>query len=371
MNIYLDNNSTTAIDPKILEIILQELSGPPGNPSSVHRYGKKSREKLTLARFTCASFFGVAPEEILFTSSGTESINLMLKSLNKNGHLITTNIEHSSMETTIQELEKEGMKVTWVSCGPLGAPRVEAIEEAVRSDTVAIALSLANGETGVKIDYDKIAALAEKNGIPLLLDAVAYIGKEVFTLHPAVTAVAMSGHKIHAPKGVGLLIHRKQFPITPLFFGGGQEFRLRSGTENLAGILGLAKALEILKEEQEKITKYITDLRTYFEKKLKNIFPEILINGEGERISNISNVCFPEVDGETLLMQLDLAGIAVSHGSACSSGAIEPSRILLRMGYDRKRVRNSIRFSFSRMNTKEEIDHALTVISSMFGQKEF
>lgn len=360
--IYLDNNATTAVDPKVLKKVFDDLSGPPANPSSVHWFGMKAKQKLIEARDTCASFFRASPEEILFTSSGTESIHFMLNGLNRKGHLITTNTEHSAMEKAIQGLEAEGMKVTWLPSGLLGAPNPEAIEEAICSDTQAIALSLSNGETGVRLDLEKIYSIAEKNKIPLLLDGVAFIGKEPFTPHPAIHALAISGHKFHAPKGIGLLFHKKRFPLSPLFLGGGQEYNLRSGTENLSGILGLTTALEILKEEQQEITEKILALRLHFENELFRSLDNIAINGKGKRISNTSNLAFLGVDGETLLMQLDLAGIAASHGSACSSGALEPSRILLGMGIDRKQARSSIRFSFARTNTKEEIDQALEII---------
>ncbi|MDE3055865.1 MAG: cysteine desulfurase [Verrucomicrobiota bacterium] len=360
--IFLDNNSTTALDPRVLQAVVEELQAPPANPSSTHWFGMRAKERLRKAREECAAFFQVPPEEILFTSSGTESINLMLRGLSRKGHLVTTEIEHAAVEETVRGLEKEGMSVTWLSVGSFGAPLPESIEAALRADTQAIVLSLAGGETGVRIDLEAIAALAEKKKIPLLLDGVAYIGREKFSLFPAMQAIAVSGHKFHAPKGVGILVHRKDFPIAPLLTGGGQEYRLRSGTENLPGIVGMARALQILGEKQEEIRQKILHLRLHFEKELTRALPDLLINGEGPRISNTSNIAFSGVDGETLLIQLDLAGIAASHGSACSSGALEPSRILLRMGLERKRCRSSVRFSFARTNTKEEVDRSLEII---------
>ena len=357
--VYLDNNSTTSLDPRVFKAMLADLSGPPANPSSVHWFGVQAKNALVAARGKIASFFGAKPDEITFTSCGTESINLMLRGLPFKGHLITTAIEHSAMYRTIQALEAQGLSVTYLPVGLWGSPLPEQIEAAIRPDTIAIALSAANGETGVQIDLLNIASIAEKRGLPLLLDCVSFIGKESLPLHPAISAIAVSGHKFHAPKGTGLLFHRASLKLMPQLTGGNQEYRLRAGTENLAGIFGLAEALQILREEQTIITQKLSDLRLHFENGLKRVLPDIEINGEGPRISNTSNIAFLGLDGESLLMHLDLAGIAASHGSACSSGALEPSRVLTQMGIDKKRARSSVRFSFGRENTREEVDHVL------------
>lgn len=342
--------------------MLLELSGDPANPSSVHFFGKKARSLLLAARETCASFFFAKPEEILFTSGGTESINYFLRGLGPKGHIITTSIEHSAIHQTLKILEGA---VSYLPVGLWGAPSPEQIEEAIRPDTRAIVLSFSNAETGVKIDLASIAAMAERRGIPLFIDAVASIGKEPLLLHPGISAIALSAHKFHGPKGIGALYLKSSMKLLPGITGGGQEYMRRAGTENLAGILGLAKALEILKEKQGEITLHITTLRQTLESGLKREVPDMIIHGEGPRISNTSNIAFLGVDAETLLMQLDLAGIAASHGSACSSGALEPSRILINMGIDRKIVRSSIRFSLSRMNTQKEIEIAIEKIAHL------
>ena len=360
--IYLDNNATTALDPRAFRAMAAEFGGPPANPSSVHYFGQQARTLLAEARKTVASFFGAKPEETLFTSGGTESVNLLLRgffSSRPRGHLITTAIEHSSLYKTVKTLEGAGLLVTFVPVDALGAPLPEAIEAAIRPDTLAIALSAANGETGVKLDLEKIAALAEKRSIPLILDAVALVGKEPLLLPSGVSAIALSGHKFHAPKGIGAAIIRPSFKISPLFTGGGQENSRRAGTENLAGILGLAEAIRILGESQREITEKLQDLRNHFEMGLFRTLSGIEINGSGPRIPNTSNLFIDGVDGETLLIHLDMAGIAASHGSACSSGALEPSRVLLNMGQGKKRARSSLRFSFSKFNTREETDACL------------
>lgn len=370
--IYLDNNATTALDPRVFKAMAVEFSGPPTNPSSVHYFGQQAKIQLAEARKTVASFFGAKPEETLFTSGGTESINLLLRgffSTRPRGHLITTAIEHSCLYKTAKILEGAGLSVTHVPVDISGAPHPDAIQAAIRPDTQAIALSAANGETGVKLAIKPIAALAEERGIPLILDAVAYIGKEALPFPAGVSAIALSGHKFHAPKGIGAAIIRPSFKLTPLLTGGGQEHARRAGTENLAAILGLAEAIRILQESQPAITQQLQGLKNHFELTLLRTVGAIEINGAGPRIANTSNLFIDGVDGETLLIHLDMAGIAASHGSACSSGALEPSRVLLNMGLGKQRARSSLRFSFSRFNTREEIDACLErmieIISSL------
>lgn len=359
--IYLDNNSTTALDLKVFEAMLEDLKGPPANPSSVHYFGNRAKKLLQRSRVQTAQFFNVPADEVTFTSGGTESINLMLRGLPK-GHWITTNIEHSAVFKTCEALQNQGHPITFLTSDLWGAPTLEKIEEAITPQTNAIILSLANNETGVKIDLPSIAKLCHQKNIPLLLDAIAYIGKEPLTLFDSVHAIALSAHKFHGPKGVGALIARKNLKLTSQITGGNQELLHRAGTENLTGILGLSAALQILIENQEKITQNLLDLRSHFECSLLRALPDIAINGLGERITNTVNVAFLGLDGESLLIHLDMEGIATSLGSACSSGALEPSRILLNMGLDRKTARSSLRFSFSRMNTKEEIDLSLEKI---------
>jgi len=321
----------------------------------------RAKKLLQEARKKTADSFGCSAEEIIFTSGGTESINLMLRGLEK-GHLITTNIEHSAVYKTMQVLERQGFTVTYIPCGLWGAPTAEQIKEEIRPNTKAIILSLSNNETGVKIDLNPIASLAESQKIPLLLDAVSFIGKEPLHLPRGVSALALSGHKFHAPKGIGALLCKKSLKLSSIATGGNQEYSHRAGTENLAGILGLSEALHIFQQDATSITQHLLDLRSRFECELLRALPDLAINGQGPRISNTVNIAFLGCDGDSLLMQLDMAGIAASLGSACSSGALEPSRILTNMGLDRNTVRSSIRFSFSRLNNRSEIDLALEKI---------
>ncbi len=363
MHIYLDNNATTPLDPRVLDAMLQELRGPPTNPSSIHTFGQQARRLLSNARQTCASYFQVKPEEVLFTSGGSESLNLLLRGFFTGGHWITTTLEHSAVYETIKALEKQGLQVTYLSC-PSGAPTPTEIEAAIRPDTRALIFSAVNSETGIKLDLPAVAALAQRHNIPLFLDAVAAIGKQNEPLIlPGVTACAISAHKFHGPKGVGALILRTK--ILPQQSGGPQELQRRAGTENLAGILGLAEALRILSAEQPAITAKLFHLRQRLEEGILKNIPYAQINGNSPRAANVVNFAFIGIDGESLLMQLDQAGIAVSHGSACASGAIEPSRVLREMGLGSKRARSSLRFSLSRMNTETEIDRCIEIITKI------
>lgn len=362
--IYLDNNATTEIDPKVREVMLEDLTALSGNASSLHSFGRKSRELIENARYNIASFFQTQPEEIIFTSGGTEGLNQLIRGLGTQGHIISTEIEHAAVYKTLRSLEIMGLTVTYVPVDLWGAPKVEKIEEAIRPETKAIVLSLSNAETGVKIDLEEIDKLAQKKGISLILDAVSYIGKDSFSLLPSIKGFAISGHKIHGPKGIGLIYCRSDSNLIPFMTGGGQEFQKRPGTENTTGILGLNAAIEILKQKQSVITEYITSLRHYFETSLFNCVKNLQINGEGPRVSNTSNIFFPEKEGQAFLVKLDQEGVSVSQGSACSK-TNDPSRILTHMGIDAERANCSLRFSFSRMNKKEEIDLAIEKIEKV------
>ncbi|MEI6242894.1 MAG: cysteine desulfurase family protein [Chlamydiota bacterium] len=366
--IYLDNNATTALDPRVLRAMLLELEGAPSNPSSIHTYGQRAKQLLYKARKNISTFFNVNPDELIFTSGGTESVNTAIHGLmhsHSTGHIISTSIDHSCVFQTLTLLQKQGYDLTFLEVGLKGAPELSQIENAIRPDTKLIALSIANSETGVMIDLEPIAALCLERKIPLVLDGVAILGKEIFSIPKGVSAMCFSAHKIHGPKGTGLLFLRSNAKFSPLILGGPQENNRRAGTENLAGILGFEEAVAILKETQESYIPKIRKLRDYFEKTLQGIFPHIIINGEGPRVCNISNLSFLHVNGENLLIQLDRNGIMASHGSACSSGSIEPSRILLNMGIPRKQAKGAVRFSFSRLTSQEEVDTCIEVLRTL------
>ncbi len=366
--IYLDNNATTPLDPRVLESMLADLYSVPANPSSVHFFGQEARARLAQARETIAAYLQVKPQELIFTSGGTESLNLILRGFfdaSPPGHILTTDIEHSCVYNTVKALEGRGNPATYLKTGFFGAAKAEDVKAALKPDTRLIVLSAVNSETGVKTDLEAVAQVAKEAEIPLIVDGVALLGKERFTIPAGVAAMGFSGHKLHAPKGIGLAFIRPQLKIRPLFTGGDQEYAKRAGTENLAGILGLSRAISLLKEILPEATLRMETLRNRLEDGLKHRLGNVLINGEGPRVCNTANLCFPGIDGETLLMHLDRAGIAVSHGSACASGALEPSRVLLNMGLPRERARSSLRFSLSRLTTPEEIDLCIDAISSI------
>ncbi|MEC7839123.1 MAG: cysteine desulfurase family protein [Chlamydiota bacterium] len=365
--IYLDNNASTHIDPKVLEAVIDVLKNFPGNPSSMHTFGQALGRKMTAARDLIAKHLNVRNREIIFTSGASEGMNMLLKGFfdgNYRGHIITSDLEHPCVYNTVKYLEGKGVEVTYLSPGKYGAPKPEDVQNAIRPDTRLVALMAANNETGVKTDINAISALLSQHEIPFFVDAVAYLGKENFFIPDGVTAMVFSGHKIHAPKGIGFVFLRKSQKITPLLVGGGHEYGLRAGTENVSDIVGLAKAVQILDEVLPAATKRVMELRDFFEKEIIEQLGDVLINGEGPRVCNTSNLSFPGVEGETLLANLDMQGIAVSHGSACASGALEPSRVILNMGATREEARSSIRFSLSRYTTRTEIERAISIIVS-------
>jgi cysteine desulfurase len=361
--IYLDNNATTPLDPNVLDVMIEELAGPPHNPSSIHSFGQEGKKILSEARKKIADFLAVKPSEILFTSSGTEGLNLLIRGASKGGHIIGSAIDHSAVFNTLEDLREKGAEVTFLFVDEYGAPTIDHLKRMIRPETELIVLSAANGETGVKLDINAFAALAKRNLVPLILDGVALLGKEPFTIPSGVSGMAFSAHKFHGPQGIGFIYHHPSLKLTPLITGGGQEKGLCSGTENLTGIVGMTRALTLLDEDENYA--HLSHLRETFEAMILEALPDTEINGTGPRLPNTSNLYFPGVDGESLLISLDMHGVAASHGSACASGALEPSRTLLNMGYSKKRASSSIRFSFSRFNTLEEVEKAASTLISL------
>ncbi|MCE5293638.1 MAG: cysteine desulfurase [Chlamydiales bacterium] len=371
--IYLDNNATTPIDPRLYDLFVSCTFTTFGNPSSIHGYGQEARAYLIKARDDIARLFGVRSQEIIFTATATEALNMLLRGFfgsDFSGHMITSSVEHPAVYATCQYLESRGVEVTYLAVGPYGAPKPEELKAAIKSNTRLICLMAANNETGVETDINQMAEIAISHKIPFIVDGVSLLGKEIFSkLHPGISAICFSGHKCYAPKGAAFAIVRKGFKLQPHLTGGHQEHGIRAGTENLASIVTMAKALEYLVEESKVYLEPLRALRDYFEDELKKRFEFVTINGTGPRIANTSNVCFQDVDGEALLMYLDLQGVAASLGSACSSGALEPSRVLLNMGLTRKQALASIRFSLSRYTTRQEIDQTLQILSQALNEK--
>lgn len=363
--IYLDNNATTALDPEVFEAMRFDLCQVPRNPSSVHSFGQDARNALTKARRVMASSLGVEPEEILFSSGGSESNNYLLRGFFKQifpKTVITTKVEHSSIIKNVMKYEERGGKVAYLPIDEEGAPRLSDLKKEINFETGLIIIMAVNNETGVKTDLEGFAKLAKEYNVPLIVDGVALLGKEPFKILDGVTAMSFSAHKLHGPKGVGFTYLSSDYELDPLIIGGGQEEGNRAGTHNLSGILGLSKSIELLDTHLPNETQRMTELRDHFESELLKRLDNVQINGLGERICNTSCLAFEGIDGESLLMSLDLKGIACSHGSACMSGSIAPSRVLTEMGLGKDRVSSSLRFALSRMTTREEIDRAIDLI---------
>ncbi|QVL56718.1 MAG: cysteine desulfurase [Simkaniaceae bacterium] len=363
--IYLDNNATTPLDPDVLDVMIEELAAPPHNPSSIHSFGQEGRKIVAEARRTIAQFLGVKTSEVLFTSGGTEGMNLLIRGAfnDPSSHIIASPIDHAAAYNTLEDLRKKGADITYLPIDSFGAPHSKDLQKAIRPNTKLIVLSAANSETGVMLDMEGFAAIAKRANIPLVLDGVALIGKEPFTIPEGVAAMAFSAHKFHGPQGTGFIFVRSGLKLSPLLTGGGQEKNLRSGTENLPGIVGMACALSIFDEDEA--FAHMRTLREQFEALLTEEIPDLEINGEGPRLPNTSNLYFPGIDAESLLISLDMEKIAASYASACASGALEPSRTLLNMGFSKERASSSLRFSFSRLNTVAEVQKAAKVIIAL------
>ncbi len=355
--IYLDNNATTFLDSQVLSAMEPILSGKVGNPSSIHRYGQAGAALLAKATKEVAAYFGVQTSEVVFTSGATEALNMLIRAIPNGSHIITSSLEHIAV---IESLKFSGCEVDYLDPeAKNGAIAPWQVERALRPDTAAIILMAANNETGIKTDLEPIASMALERGVTFIVDGVAQLGRGEWPLPLGVSAVCFSGHKIHAPTGVGVAIIRKTMKTHPLIVGGPQQRGRRGGTENLVGIVGFAKALSLLPKSGAEMGA----LRDRFEEGLSTHLSGVSIHGGDQpRLCNTSNIAFLDVDGETLLMQLDLAGIAVSHGSACSSGTLESSRVLLNMQIEPKIARSSIRFSLSRFTTPDEIERAIKII---------
>lgn len=363
--IYLDNNATTFCDPRVVLAMSDLLCQPLGNPSSVHTFGQRAKALLLNAQRTISSHVSCKPSSLVFTSGGTESVNYCIRGLAnhfQSGHILTSNVEHSAVEATLTFLEGRGWRIERLKADERGCVPAGDFENALAHDTRFIVIIAANNETGVKSDLSGIAKVAERAGIPLVIDGVAWLGKERIPQLPGKVFWNFSAHKIHGPCGVGMTILPSGAKLEPLITGGPQQLGRRGGTENISGIIGLAAAIECLEDGFEGSLERMKGLRDRFESRLLSSLTNISINGLGDRVCNTSNIAFMGVDGETLLINLDQGGVAASMGSACSSGSVEPSRVLLNMGYPRERVVSSLRFSLSRFTTEEEVDAACDII---------
>jgi len=364
--IYLDHNSTTPLHPEVLEAMLPYYKEAFGNPSTIYSFGQETRKATDEAREKVANLIGASPEEIIFTSGGTEADNLALKgvaaALEKKGkHIVTSSVEHHAVLSTLKYLEKRGYKVSFLPVDEYGFLDPKKVKEAITSQTVLISMMHGNNEVGTIEPISEIGEIAQKSGIYLHTDAVQTIGKiKVNVDDLKVDLLSLSAHKFYGPKGVGALYVRKGTRIHPLLHGGYQERRRRAGTENVAGIVGLGKAAEIASKEMVQQSRRESNLRDKLEKMIKENINHCRLNGHPtRRLPNTLNVSFEFIEGESLILNLDLKGIAASTGSACTSGSLEPSHVLMAMGVPPEIAQGSIRFSLGRDTGKEDIDYTV------------
>ncbi|MBF0558105.1 MAG: cysteine desulfurase NifS [Nitrospirae bacterium] len=366
--IYLDNNATTAVAPEVLETMLPYLKELYGNASSMHTFGGQLGPAIRKARDKVAAIIGADPSEIIFTSCGTESDNTAIMSaleINpQKKHVITTRVEHPAIYNFCKHLSRKGFRITFLPVDDAGRLSIDALYRALDDDTAIVSIMYANNETGVIFPIQEIGAALKERGILFHTDAVQAVGKVPLNVHTLpVDMLSLSGHKLHAPKGIGALYVRKGTRFYPYIIGGHQENSRRAGTENVASIMGLAKACELAMASLETEITCLSKLRDRLEKALLANCPDSRVNGDRERrLPNTTNISFEFVEGEAILLRLNEYGICASSGSACTSGSLEPSHVLHAMGVPFTALHGSIRFSLSRYNTDSEIDKVIEVL---------
>ena len=364
--VYVDNNATTCVDPQVLEVMLPFLKDKYGNPSSMHTFGGRISKDIEKSREEVAELIGAeSPQEIIFTSGGTESDNTaIISSLRVNPekrHIITTKVEHPAVLTLCKYLEEEGYKITYLDVDSQGLLDLDQLRESITPETAIVSIMWANNETGVIFPIEEVAKICYERGVVFHTDAVQAVGKIPLKLKELpISFLSLSGHKLHAPKGVGALYVKRGTRFKPFIIGGHQERGRRAGTENVAGIVGLGKACQLAKDFMEEENTRVKYLRDKLEKGILEKIPNIRVNGHRDlRLPNTTNIGFEFVEGEAILMLLDDKGICASSGSACTSGALTPSHVLRAMGVPFTFIQGSIRFSLSRHNTQEDIEHIL------------
>ena len=369
MRAYLDYNATTPVDKLVLEAMLPHFAENFGNASSIHSAGQHARAAVDRARAFVAALIGAKPPEIVFTSGGTEADNLAIfgvvaASQAARKHVITTAIEHHAVLNACQEIERQGVAVTYVPVGRDGIVDPADIRRALRPETILISVMHANNELGTVQPVEEIGRVAAEANVYFHSDAVQAAGKLPLDINrTGADLLSLSAHKIYGPKGVGALYVRSGTPVAPQFYGGHHERDLRPGTENVAGIAGFGKAAQLAKENLTEEAARTSALRNRLENALVGQIPSVEINGAGEhRIPNTTNLAFPGAGGEALVIALDLMGVACSTGAACSSGAVAPSHVLLAIGLSPDNARSSLRFSLGRPTTNEEIEFAIAAI---------
>jgi len=364
--VYLDNNATTPVLPEVFDAMRPWFGEHFGNASSIHHHGQETRAAVENARESVAKLLGCGASEIVFTSGGTEADNLALSGLLKTGdHVITSSVEHHAVLHAAKHMEETDCDLTVLPVDSRGLVDPADVQRALRPNTKLISIMMANNETGVLQPVDEIGKIAGEAGVLFHTDAVQAAGKvPISAKQIGCAALSISGHKMHAPQGVGALYVKKGTRLQPLFYGGRHERSRRAGTENVPGIVAFGRAAELANQGFERgDDKKITAMRDRLEQGILAQVDEAGVNGAGSpRVPNTSNVHFDHIEGESLVIALDLKGLAVSTGAACSSGAIEPSHVLLAMGLKPERARASIRFSLGKQTTEDDIDFALSIV---------
>jgi cysteine desulfurase len=367
--IYFDNNATTSVDPSVLTEMLPFLKEQYGNPSSAYSFGKRVARAVERAREQVAALLGCEPSEILFTSCGTESDNSALQSAllidQDRKHIVTSKVEHSAIIKHAETLARRGYEVTWLDVDANGLIDLSQLEDSIRPDTAIVSLMWANNETGVLFPIEEAAEICRKHQTIFHTDAVQAVGKIPVNLATVpIQFLSLSGHKLHAPKGVGALYVNRRARFFPFLVGGGQEDQRRGGTENTASIVALGKAAEMAAGFIQEEDRFVRELRDTFEREMLRRIPGATVNGHLERrLPNTTNLSIEGIDSEAMLMILDQQGVCCSAGSACTTGSLEPSHVLRAMGLSNEQARASLRFSFGRLNTMQEVNRALEILA--------
>lgn len=372
--IYLDNNATTAVAPEVLESMLPYLREFYGNPSSMHTFGGQIQTEIEKARAEVSQLINAEPEEIIFTSCGTESDNTAimsaLESFPNKKHIITTRVEHPAVRTFCKHLSRQGFRITFLPVNSEGQLNIDNLLGALDDDTAVVSIMYANNEVGNIFPIQKIGEILRERKIIFHTDAVQAVGKIPLDVKQLpVDMLSLSGHKIHAPKGIGVLYVRKGTRFYPYLIGGHQEHGRRAGTENVASIIGLGKACELARKNLDNDFHHLSGLRDRLENALLQSCPDTRINGDkSNRLPNTTNVSFEYIEGEAILLRLNEHGICASSGSACSSGSLEPSHVLRAMGIPFTAIHGSIRFSLSRYTTEQEINEVIKTVPPIINE---
>ena len=371
--VYLDHNASTPVHPEVLAEMLPYFGDVYGNPSSVHGFGRDARAAVDVARERVAAFLHVRPDELVFTSGGTESDNFGLKGLalaRGSGHLITSTIEHHAVLRSAQALEAQGFAVTYLTVDQTGMVDPDDVRRALRPDTVAISVMHANSEVGTIQPVAAIGAIAREAGVPFHVDAVQTFGKVPIDVEAmGIDALSFSSHKIYGPKGIAGLYIRRGTKMISIQHGGEHERRRRAGTENVPGIVGLGKAVEIRARDMKPEAERVSALRDRMWEGIRARVPEVRLNGHAtERLPGTANICYRNVESESIVLGLDLKGIAASAGSACTAGSVEPSHVLVAMGVPLDWAMGAVRSSLGRSTTGDDVDYVVESVVEVVGK---